>query len=291
MEQWRAAELARQGGKFGSHGWWPWGLAAFDYDNDGDLDLVAQHHGAPRSMILRNLLEGEGHAGVRECQPELGLPSNALAGATSRWSGLRRDGFLDMAYRDSQRDTFFFNRRARASRPCAPAGRGPRNAPPEEVDDAGSPACARTPPATRSRAPRASSRVSPGSPAGMPSRRGHSLPRRRGQEDQPLLPRQVFRGHRARREGPPGPRLGRLRPLRRQCLGRYLIADKEGGFADATERLGLPRTARQSTSPTSTAMAWTTCWLRTAAAPASISATARARSPSARPAHRLPALE
>ncbi|MCZ7644290.1 MAG: VCBS repeat-containing protein [Planctomycetota bacterium] len=53
VQKWHDDELARQGGKFGSHGWWPWGLSAIDYDNDGAPDLIPSHHGAPGDWCSR----------------------------------------------------------------------------------------------------------------------------------------------------------------------------------------------------------------------------------------------
>src|SRR5262245_6206551 len=52
---WYDAEMKRQGGPGKSHGWWPWGLRAFDFDKDGRLDLIASHHGTPRSILLRSM--------------------------------------------------------------------------------------------------------------------------------------------------------------------------------------------------------------------------------------------
>jgi hypothetical protein len=40
IEMWATEELEQQGGKYGSHGWWLWGLSAIDIDNDGDPDLI-----------------------------------------------------------------------------------------------------------------------------------------------------------------------------------------------------------------------------------------------------------
>jgi hypothetical protein len=110
MEQWKADELQRQGGQFGSHGWWPWGLAAFDYDNDGDLDLLVQQHGEPKSIIIRNELKEKGTLTFVNANPELGLPSNGLAGCFKPliWD-FDGDGFLDLAYCDAEKNTCFFN--------------------------------------------------------------------------------------------------------------------------------------------------------------------------------------
>src|SRR5260221_8856387 len=60
IEKWKSNELERQGGKFDDHGWWLWGLLGFDYDNDGDIDLLAQQHGHPLSILIRNQLKETG---------------------------------------------------------------------------------------------------------------------------------------------------------------------------------------------------------------------------------------
>src|SRR5690349_9237396 len=46
----------RSGAKLSGHAWWLWGLSSFDYDRDGDLDLIVAIHGSTNGMILRNEL-------------------------------------------------------------------------------------------------------------------------------------------------------------------------------------------------------------------------------------------
>lgn len=243
MEQWKAAELARQGGKFGSHGWWPWGLAAFDCDNDGDLDLLAQQHGAPRSMILRNLLKEKGKVAFVNANPELGLPSNALAGCFKPlvWD-FDGDGFLDLAYRDSQPETFFLNRQGKgfeALRPGLGEIRGMR--PPEDVDDIGLP-CLCTPSARYhfQSAERKFTRE-PWQPRwhAQPPAAIATLVAEAGKTNR-FFRSEFFEGIELGGKGRKDLAWGGFGPYGGQCLGRYLIADKDGGFADATERLGLP---------------------------------------------------
>lgn len=84
MQTWHDEELQRQGGEFVSHGWWPWGLRAFDYDRDGDLDLIASHHGKPGSTILKSHFRETGKLRFTNATRELGIDSRDLPGADDR---------------------------------------------------------------------------------------------------------------------------------------------------------------------------------------------------------------
>src|SRR5688500_9342740 len=46
----------RQGGPLTGHQWWLWGLGSFDYDLDGDVDLLVCVHGSTSGAIIRNEL-------------------------------------------------------------------------------------------------------------------------------------------------------------------------------------------------------------------------------------------
>jgi len=113
LEAWKARELARQGGKFGSHGWWPWGLRAFDLDNDGDLDLLPSHHGTPRSIVLKSLLKETGKLRFVDVTKELGIDSRQLPIADDRpmlWD-VDGDGCIDIPnFSDESRVYVVFNR-------------------------------------------------------------------------------------------------------------------------------------------------------------------------------------
>lgn len=52
--QWKIKILEKGGGKLGSHDWWWWGLSVIDYDEDGDLDLVASVHGPHHGLLFKS---------------------------------------------------------------------------------------------------------------------------------------------------------------------------------------------------------------------------------------------
>ncbi|MCW8131692.1 MAG: CRTAC1 family protein [Planctomycetota bacterium] len=118
MEKWKADELARQGGKFGDHGWWPWGLLAFDYDRDGAVDLLAQQHGAPQSIVIRSQFKEKGTLTFVNMNPALGLPSNGLSGCFKPTAmDIDGDGFPDLIYNDAMPNTVYFNREGKKFEP------------------------------------------------------------------------------------------------------------------------------------------------------------------------------
>jgi hypothetical protein len=99
MQRWREEETERQKTETGTHGWWPWGLRAFDYDLDGDLDLLASHHGRPTSILLRNHQKESGRLTFTNATTELGLKARELPMADDRpwiWD-FDGDGYLDIA--------------------------------------------------------------------------------------------------------------------------------------------------------------------------------------------------
>ncbi len=112
FDAWYADEMNRQGGPGQSHGWWPWGLRAFDYDQDGDLDLLASHHGIPHSIVLKSLFKETGEHRYVNATPELGLDSRDLPGADDRpwiWD-FDGDGWLDIAgFSDESRPPSVWN--------------------------------------------------------------------------------------------------------------------------------------------------------------------------------------
>ncbi len=105
MQQWHDAELKGQGGKFQSHGWWSWGLRAFDFDRDGDLDLIASHHGVPGSIVIESHFRTTGKLSFSNATEKLGIDSRDLPGADDRpwiWD-LNGDGFLDIGGMSDER--------------------------------------------------------------------------------------------------------------------------------------------------------------------------------------------
>ena len=99
MEDWAASELQRQEGKYGSHGWWLWGLTAIDLDNDGDPDLIPTHHGLPGGLILKNQFKETGKLSFTNITKELALDSRDISSAIGRKTlalDMNGDGFLDL---------------------------------------------------------------------------------------------------------------------------------------------------------------------------------------------------
>jgi hypothetical protein len=99
IEKWAAEELERQGGKYGSHGWWLWGLSAVDIDNDGDPDLIPSHHGTSGGLILRNTFEETGTVTFVNATGDFGVESRNLPQGVGRRTfgmDLNGDGWLDL---------------------------------------------------------------------------------------------------------------------------------------------------------------------------------------------------
>lgn len=113
FQAWHREEMSRQGGPGKSHGWWPWGLRAFDYDKDGVLDLLASHHGVPHSILLRGSLAKDGSLEFADVTKSLGIDYRDLPGADDRpwiWD-FDGDGRLDIAgFSDESRPNSLLNR-------------------------------------------------------------------------------------------------------------------------------------------------------------------------------------
>ncbi len=100
LETWYDSEMVRQGGPGKqSHGWWPWGLRGIDFNNDGAIDLIASHHGVPRSIVMKSHFKESGKIAFANVTTELGLDNRQLPGADDRpwiWD-FDGDGWLDIA--------------------------------------------------------------------------------------------------------------------------------------------------------------------------------------------------
>ncbi len=94
----RATLEARTGGPLKGHAWWLWGLGAFDYDLDGDLDLVVCVHGPRHGMILKNLLVESGKLTFVDVTKELGVDGQipSTDNYPLLWD-LNGDGLVDIA--------------------------------------------------------------------------------------------------------------------------------------------------------------------------------------------------
>jgi len=99
METWKAEELARVGGKAEALGWWPWGLTTFDYDRDGDIDLLATQHSGRHGILIKGLFKETGKLAFVEATKEVGLERADLPCAIGRrsWAwDFDGDGWLDL---------------------------------------------------------------------------------------------------------------------------------------------------------------------------------------------------
>ncbi len=84
-------ELARPGTGVGLEDLFAMGLAAGDFDNDGDTDLAVSGYG--RSVLLRN--EGDGR--FRDVTARAGTSNQGKWGTSAAWFDYDLDGLLDLA--------------------------------------------------------------------------------------------------------------------------------------------------------------------------------------------------
>lgn len=94
----RALLEERKGAPLKGHEWWLWGLSAFDYDRDGDLDLIVCVHGSTNGLIVRNERSQHGRIEFVDVTQALGVdgavPSTDDYPLIWDFDG---DGFLDVA--------------------------------------------------------------------------------------------------------------------------------------------------------------------------------------------------
>lgn len=94
----REALEKRSGAPLTGHAWWLWGLSAFDYDRDGDADLLVCVHGSSNGAILKNLRQESGRLAFADVTAELGV--DGLIPSTDNYPlvwDFDGDGLLDIA--------------------------------------------------------------------------------------------------------------------------------------------------------------------------------------------------
>lgn len=94
----RIALEKRQGKLLTGHQWWLWGLGSFDYDRDGDVDLMVCIHGSTNGLILRNELQESGKLTFTDVTEELGV--DGFVPSTDNYPlmwDFDGDGYLDIA--------------------------------------------------------------------------------------------------------------------------------------------------------------------------------------------------
>ena len=69
----RVALEQKKGNALRGHEWWLWGLSAFDYDLDNDLDLIVCIHGSMNGLIIKNLRRETGQLRFVDVTSELGV--------------------------------------------------------------------------------------------------------------------------------------------------------------------------------------------------------------------------
>lgn len=98
LKQRRLTLEARAGKPLAGHAWWLWGLSAFDYDLDGDLDLIVCIHGGNGGLIIRNQWKETGRIAFVDATKELGI--DGLVPSTDNYPlvwDFDGDGYLDIA--------------------------------------------------------------------------------------------------------------------------------------------------------------------------------------------------
>jgi len=108
----------RSGVPLKGHQWWLWGLGAFDYDLDDDLDLIVCIHGATDGLIIKNLWKETGRMTFVDATEQLGVdgivPSTDSYPLVWDFDG---DGDLDIAgLLDDTRTPCLLNQGGQSSR-------------------------------------------------------------------------------------------------------------------------------------------------------------------------------
>lgn len=241
----------RKGSALKGHEWWLWGLSAFDYDRDGDLDLIVCLHGPTNGLIIKNLWKETGKLRFVDVTKELGVDGIVPATDNSPlvWD-LDGDGDLDIAgLFDDTRTPCLINQGGKRFTK-APFTLHPINYPAGVTDlngdgyldiyqiRQGKKIVQRYDPKTKT----FKRTQTPFKPRfALPSDVERKLADAKARKRNRFLHFRYFNDHDLNGDGKNDLIISGFGSYSGERIGWYLTASKEGGFVDQTATMGLPR--------------------------------------------------